>query len=90
MVRKGTFKYIYIHGYDAQLFDLQSDPKELNNLVGKSRYAKLEKALRSEILNRFDPAGIEKDVYKSQAERKLMQKAMDQGQPTTWDLQPAL
>ncbi|MCK5172899.1 MAG: hypothetical protein KAR47_05875, partial [Planctomycetes bacterium] len=32
----------------------------------------------------------EKDVYKSQAERKLMQKAMDQGQPTTWDLQPAL
>ena len=90
MVRKGTFKYIYIHGYDAQLFDLRSDPKELNNLAGKSRYAKQEKALRSEIFDRFDPAEIEKDVYKSQAERKLMQKAMDQGQPTTWDLQPAL
>ena len=28
MVRKGKFKYIYVHGHDAQLFDLEADPGE--------------------------------------------------------------
>ena len=33
MVRKGKFKFIYTHGHPALLFDLDADPKELNNLA---------------------------------------------------------
>ena len=26
MVRQGQYKYVYIHGYESQLFDLEADP----------------------------------------------------------------
>ena len=36
MIREGQFKYNYIHGHQPQLFDLESDPGEWNNLAGAS------------------------------------------------------
>jgi len=88
MVRRGKFKYVYIHGHDTQLFDLERDPNEVQNLVGWPEFGGLETSLRAEIRKHFAPEKIEKDVYESQAERILMQKAMDEGQPTVWDYQP--
>ncbi|RPI48331.1 MAG: choline-sulfatase, partial [Betaproteobacteria bacterium] len=32
MVRRGPYKYIFVHGHDAQLFRLDRDPRELDNL----------------------------------------------------------
>ena len=55
MVREGQFKYNYIHGHQPQLFDLESDPGEWNNLAGAAEYAAIETRLRGLILDRFDP-----------------------------------
>ena len=33
MIRRGRYKYIVYAGYDPQLFDLESDPEEIDNLV---------------------------------------------------------
>ncbi len=33
MLRKGKWKYIAYAGYEGQLFDLESDPEELDNLI---------------------------------------------------------
>ncbi len=88
MVRKGAFKYVYVHGHEPQLFDLESDPSEMRNLAAQAEFRKVESALREEVMRRFDPDAIAADVRRSQAERILMQKAMDCGRRTTWDYQP--
>ncbi|MCI0476864.1 MAG: choline-sulfatase, partial [Anaerolineales bacterium] len=41
MLRRGKWKYVYIHGYDAQLFDLETDPGEWRNLAGKPEQSKI-------------------------------------------------
>ena len=84
MARKGTMKYVYIHGADPQLFDLSTDPREVCDLAGDPKFRAIEDELREEILNRFDPAAIADDVIRSQAERILMHRAMNEGQPTKW------
>ena len=55
MVRQGHFKYNYIHGNEDQLFDLETDPGEWNNLLEDARHGEIAAALRGKILQRFDP-----------------------------------
>ena len=50
MVRKGKYKYIYIHGHDEQLFDLENDPDEWNNLAGRNDHASFREELKRCIL----------------------------------------
>lgn len=88
MARKGMFKYVYIYGHEPQLFDLENDPEETNNLAGKQSFSEIETSLREELLSRFDPEAIAADVKRNQAERILMQGAMNEGEHTTWDYQP--
>jgi len=88
MVRRGRYKYIYVHGHDEQLFDLEADPAEMDDLSGRSGMADLEESLRQEITARFDPDAIAEDVRRSQAERALMRQAMRTGTRTSWDYQP--
>lgn len=59
MIRKGRYKYVYhtpadaSHPAEQQLFDLQSDPGEFDNLVGRDEYKErmdeLHEALVKEI-----------------------------------------
>ena len=35
MARQGRYKYNYIHGYDPQLFDLEADPGEVDDLAAR-------------------------------------------------------
>jgi choline-sulfatase len=87
MARKGSTKYIHIHGEDAQLFDLDHDPGEWKNLVGDPAYADIENELRAHILERFDPEAIELDVRKSLRQRRLIREAMAIND-THWDYAP--
>jgi len=76
MIRKGKHKYVYIHGHDEQLFDLEKDPDEWNNLAKRSDYASIRDELRERILSRFDPDRIEKDLRDSLQRRQFLKKAM--------------
>ena len=76
MVRRGTWKYIHIHGVDAQLFDLEADPSEWHNLAGKPEHEAIEDGLRGALLERFDPDAIERDVRKSLGARRVIRDAM--------------
>ena len=52
MVREGRWKYVYSPAWDRQiLFDLETDPDELNNLSGSREYAETEKRLHDMILD---------------------------------------
>lgn len=87
MVRRGPYKYVYIHGYAPQLFNLQEDPDEWHNLAGDPALAEVEQELRQVILERFDPDAIADAVLESVARRRLIQAAMIRAD-THWDYAP--
>ena len=76
MVREGQFKYNYIHGHQPQLFDLESDPGEWNNLAGAAEHAATETRLRELILDRFDPDKMAADNLDSLYRRRLIRDVM--------------
>ena len=87
MVRKGKHKYIYIHGHEDQLFDLEADPGEWNNLAANSDYGELRAELRKLILDQFDPDAIHRDLEAGLKRRRLVRKAMNITE-TKWDVSP--
>lgn len=87
MIRQGRFKYIYIHGHDPQLFDLEADRGEWHNLAGMPEHETIETALRERILSQFEPDAIQKAVIDSFKRRILIDQAM-QANGTRWDVEP--
>jgi choline-sulfatase len=87
MVRDGKYKYVYIHGHRSQLFDLEKDPDEWQNLVGASAYAQVEQRLKGLVLQRFDPHAIDEAVSVSVRKRTLIGQAMALTD-TRWDFEP--
>lgn len=75
MVRLDNFKYIYTHGHPAQLYNLDADPLELNNLSGDALLVDVEENLKSLTLRGWDPVILEAEILKSQAERKIVNDA---------------
>ena len=75
MVRRGSFKYIYTHGYPGLLYNLEDDPLELNNLAGQREYAEVEDELLEIILSDWNPEEIKQKVLASQKERLFLKKA---------------
>ncbi|MCL2833091.1 MAG: sulfatase-like hydrolase/transferase [Treponema sp.] len=73
MIRRGKYKYVYLdsindkHGAEKQLFDLEADPQEFNNLAGDLRYAPLIKELHALLVKSLgrDPEDIEAEVRES-------------------------
>jgi choline-sulfatase len=83
MARQGRYKYNYIHGYPAQLFDLEADPGEWRNLAEEAAFRGTAGALRARILERFDPDRMARENLASLYRRRLIRDTMTiQGQ--TW------
>lgn len=87
MVRKGKMKYNYFHGYGAQLFNLEQDPGEWNDLSGNIDYVRIEYEMRNLIMERFDPVEIERRVTESHPGRLLIRDVMEK-QSLNWDYHP--
>lgn len=87
MVRQRQYKYIYIHGYGSQLFDLEADPDEWNNLIGQPEVQAVEQDLRGLILSQFDPDQIAADGDISVRKRELIRQAMVHND-VHWDYSP--
>ncbi|MHC4718439.1 MAG: choline-sulfatase [Planctomycetota bacterium] len=88
MARRGRFKYVYVHGHERQLFDVEADPLEQTNLSADPAHAETEQNLHAAVVERFDVEAIAEDMFRSRAERVLMREAMDSGTPTRWDYRP--
>jgi choline-sulfatase len=83
MVRRGNWKYIYVHGHGEQLFDVDADPGEWTNLAGEHD----TKEWRDMILERFDPDAIAAHGADSVRRRELIARAMAMT-TTRWDWSP--
>ncbi|MEM9565988.1 MAG: choline-sulfatase [Actinomycetota bacterium] len=86
MIRRGSEKFVWSSADPPQLFDLAADPTELTNLapIAPEVTARYE----VEVDERWDIAGIDRAVRDSQAQRRLVDRALRQGHLTPWDHQP--
>lgn len=85
MIRKGPYKYVYMHGHKPLLYNLESDPRELENLAGSPAAASIERELNAAILKEWDPDEITREVIRSQQHRLRIQRlTAGADQPLDW------
>ena len=90
MVRKGKFKYIYVHNGETQLFNMQEDPEEWNNISGQAEYRSIEEEFRSLIFTHFDPEKIDQDTQESSEKRWLIRQSMGKTGLPSWNYTPEM
>lgn len=75
MIRRDDIKFFYTHGEDEQLYDLASDPHELNNLIDDPEYESILERLKIELMTDWNPENTHRACLHSQKERMLIQRA---------------
>jgi hypothetical protein len=73
MIRCGRWKLVYYHGHRPQLFDLQDDPAEMNDLAARPPYAEVRDALAARVLADWDPEAIARRMAGRVASKRLLQ-----------------
>jgi choline-sulfatase len=86
MIRTGSWKFIYCPVDPPQLYDVDKDKAEKNNLADENK--ELVAKFTSEINALCDIDVIIQDVLKSQYSRRVCFNALSKGQVEHWDFQP--
>ncbi len=73
---------------DDQLFDLDADPHELNNVADDPQYRQQLETLKQMSLARWDLEAFDAQVRESQARRWVVYEALRNGDYFPWDYQP--
>jgi choline-sulfatase len=89
MVRQGNFKYVTLGDDTPLLFDLISDPHELENRSGHAEFADIERELAVLTTRRWNSAQLAKRMLESQRRRIFVQSAHEIGRAPEWDTDPA-
>lgn len=88
MIRRGPYKFIYSEQDPCLLFDLQSDPDELEELSQSPQHQALFAAFVTEARAKWDIPAIHRQVLASQRRRRFVDQALTIGQMKSWDHQP--
>lgn len=88
MLRKDQYKYVYSAPDPEQLYDLATDPYELNNVAEQPDFQEIRQAFYNEMIQNWDLEMLHQQVLNSQKRRKLIDSALRQGQHQPWDFQP--
>ena len=84
MIRRGQYKYISCSTDPEQLFDLEQDPCELNNLQNHERLENF----RREAAGYWDAAALRDTVIHDQQRRRAVHAALRIGRYQGWDFNP--
>jgi choline-sulfatase len=91
MVRSGTRKLVYSHGYAAQLYDLARDPHERNDLAGDAAHAEVRDRLLARVLEGWDPERIAHRIRERRREKAILEawaRAVQPRDEFRWQLLP--
>jgi choline-sulfatase len=72
MVRHDRWKLVYYHGYRPQLFDLETDPHELEDRAEDPRYGAVRDALLEKVLTGWDPEWIRRRMLERRGDKDLL------------------
>ena len=87
-LRHGRWKYTNCAIDPEQLFDLEADPKELENRAEDPACAEVLERFRITAAARWDLERFDADVRQSQACRWVVYEALRNGAYYPWDFQP--
>ena len=93
MVRRDNFKLNYYHGQPCQLFDLDADPRELNDLAVDPAHAETVATLEAEVLAGWDPNAIAARMEQLRSDTRILAGWGRNVQPPDsirWNLQPEM
>jgi choline-sulfatase len=88
MIRRGAYKFIHSPVDPDQLFDLNRDPLERDNLADDPSCAAVIADCRAEVGKRWDLAELDGRIRNSQRRRRLVDAALRRGKIQAWDFQP--
>ncbi len=88
MIRRGAWKFIYSQDDLCMLFNLQSDPHELQDLSADPAHRETLENFLQEVAQRWDLGALHAQVLASQRRRRLVYSALTKGRLTSWDHQP--
>jgi choline-sulfatase len=87
-IRDGRYKFVHCELDPPQLFDLEADPLERDNLAADQANAGLVATFMDKVRARWDMAGFDAAVRESQARRWVVYHALRNGAYYPWDFQP--
>jgi choline-sulfatase len=87
-IREGRYKFVHCELDPPQLFDLEADPQELDNLAGDREHAGFVGAFMERVRARWDMAAFDAAVRESQARRWVVYPALRNGAYYPWEFQP--
>jgi len=94
MIRRGKWKYVTCPADGSQLYNLEADPLELEDLVRSGAVTRDEKTKKvfegfeREARAKWDFEDITNQVLQSQRKRRLVWSALTKGRFTSWDYDP--
>ncbi|TIP51423.1 MAG: choline-sulfatase, partial [Mesorhizobium sp.] len=87
-IREGKYKFVHCELDPPQLFDLDAEPRELDNLAANPTYADLVSAFMEKVRARWNMADFDAAVRESQARRWVVYPALRNGAYYPWEFQP--
>jgi choline-sulfatase len=90
MVRRRNVKYTLIHPDEHQLFDLDQDPHEWNNLADDPEHQQVVGELRSLITDRFDVQRIDREAQEQWEKRMVVRRSMEHTGVPSWNYKPPM
>lgn len=88
MVRKGSYKLSLSAEFHTQLYDLATDPLELDNHASHPDYAAIEQDLAATAASTWNVDALTKEIEASQRRRRFLIDALSTGKHTNWDYVP--
>jgi len=86
MIRRGPWKLNYYHGYDRpQLFNLESDPEEWNDLGDDDSHAAIRDELLAEVQAGWSGENILRTLEMVGSDREILRKFQKQSRVATGD-----
>lgn len=85
MIRRGSYKYVSSSTDPALLFNVDADPRELNNLAADPGHQQMVRDLEQEVDEKWNEAWLTEQIYLSQKRRRLVLDATNKSRRPRWN-----